>query len=218
MSADLARGAQRRAVLKGAAWSAPVIALAVAAPAASASERCDSSNPQLTGVGTWHATYPGGASRTLPRNTSVTFVYRLTLGSIGIQNSWGDLGFQNIEANPGSRVLAVSCDTPNVSVARQTDPWYENNYFRYRFTADLPKDTVITFTITLRTGSVRTVGTDDMFTMDAWYLSQNRNRTCAILNQPAYQAVPPSYNGYSAFYNPQPGNSYNDPALPFYVS
>lgn len=65
-----ATGINRRNLIVGSAWSAPAIALAVAAPSASASPRCTTQEVRLN----WGlATYTGSPSTTNSFTTSVTF-------------------------------------------------------------------------------------------------------------------------------------------------
>ncbi|WP_368498748.1 hypothetical protein [Herbiconiux sp. A18JL235] len=113
---DLKSGVDRRTVMKGAAWSLPVIALAVATPAASASGTTDIGAYALNGsCGTLGILGPGftltaGATEPIPANTTV-LINGSGVANIGVFSVSG--GTANVAVLSGtSRLITLTSAVP----------------------------------------------------------------------------------------------------------
>lgn len=92
------KGTSRRSVVKGAAWSLPVIAIAVAAPAASASEApvepvaCHKIKHAGNGGHVWVGTYSDGTSVTMTNGEAMSGEFGPICRASGTTPGAGDGG------------------------------------------------------------------------------------------------------------------------------
>lgn len=173
--------------MAGAAWSVPVIAGTVAAPAAAASvSACEAAGPQPTGLFNWAlASYPTGPSVpghgaqtfVLAKDNDYTFVLTLTTVSLLTAETYGHLGFQPFRER--LYLLNVTSSDSRIAMARVTDSGYEDAYFRGTVLTDIPPGVTITFTLTVRLHDISTLPTWlGGFGIDAWFIAATRNIDC----------------------------------------
>lgn len=118
----------RRTVVKGAAWSVPVIAVAAAAPAAAASETTEVSNFSINGdCGVLGVLGPGfdltaDASTPIPAGTVITVsaVGLASIGALQLGLSGGLAGIADIQLLSGSDTYQVTLTAPFSGAGRLT--------------------------------------------------------------------------------------------------
>ncbi|MCS5716785.1 hypothetical protein N1027_01395 [Herbiconiux sp. CPCC 205763] len=116
---------ERRTIMKGAAWSIPVIALAVATPAAAASGDTDLGAYHLNGsCGTLGLLGPGftltaGPTEPLPIGTTVT-ITGSGIANIGVFSVTGGTANVNVLSNTSRQITLTSAVPAGATIAFRT--------------------------------------------------------------------------------------------------